>query len=93
MAQRVQDKKPKRNKAAQGWVDENIAEQKIRYRAIAKEMEDLEPQRKKWYREFLKTIQISSINRWSQIGGSTLPETDEKIPKPQVMWIRFIQRI
>ena len=47
MAQRVQDKKPKRSKAAQAWIEENIAEQKIRYRAIVKEMEDLWPQRKK----------------------------------------------
>ena len=34
MAQRVQDKKPKRNKAAEAWIKENTAEQKVRYQAI-----------------------------------------------------------
>jgi hypothetical protein len=62
MAQRVQDKKPKRSKAAKAWIDENIAEQKIRYRSIVKEMEDLWPQRKKWYQEFIRIIQTDGFN-------------------------------
>lgn len=62
MAQRVQDKKPKRNKAARAWMEENIDEQKQRYRAIVKEMEDLWPQRNKWYKQFLKTIQTRGFN-------------------------------
>lgn len=76
MAQRVQDKKPKRNKAAQAWLDENIAEQKLRYKAIVKEMEDLWPQRKKWYREFLRIIQTKGFNADG--------DTRLKIPKDQV---------
>ncbi len=62
MAQRVQDKKPKRNKAARTWMDENIAEQQLRHKAIVKEMEELWPQRNKWYKEFLKIIQTRGFN-------------------------------
>jgi hypothetical protein len=62
MPQRVQDKKPKRSKAVQAWVDENVAEQKKRYRAIVKEMEELWPKRKKWYREFFGHLQTTGFN-------------------------------
>ena len=62
MAKRVQDKKPKRTKAVQAWVDENVAEQKKRHRAIVKEMEELWPKRKRWYRDFLKIIQTRGFN-------------------------------
>ena len=88
MAQRVQDKKPKRNKAAQAWVDENVAEQKIRYAGIVKEMEDLEPQRKKWYQEFLKTIQTRGFNvdgdLLRQIPKAELPKEPKR--KHKVVW-------
>ena len=82
MAQRVQDKKPKRNKSAQAWLDEEVADQKIRYRGIVKEMEDLWPQRKKWYREFLKVIQTRGFN-WDgdnlrQIKKSELPKEPKR---------------
>ncbi len=76
MAQRVQDKKPKRNKTVQAWIDENVAEQKIRYRAIVKEMEELEPQRKRWIRDFLKTVQTRGFN----VDGDML----RKIPKAEI---------
>ncbi len=62
MVQRVQDKKPKRTKAVQAWVDENVADQKKRYKAIVKEMEGLWPKRNKWYREFLGHIQTTGFN-------------------------------
>ena len=62
MAQRVQDKKPKRNKAAQDWLKENIAEQKVRWQAIYDEQEALWPKRKKWYAWFLKEIQVKGFN-------------------------------
>jgi hypothetical protein len=72
----VQDKKPKRNKTAQSWIDDNVVEQKVRYRAIVKEMEDLWPQRKKWYAEFLKVVQTRGFN----MDGDILV----KIPKKDV---------
>jgi len=62
MAKRVQDKKPNRTKAAQAWIEENVAEQKKRYRAIVKEMDELEPKRRKWYKEFHKIITTRGFN-------------------------------
>jgi hypothetical protein len=63
MARRVQDVKPARTKDADGWVKENVAEQKQRHAAIQKEMnEDLAPQRERWYRDFLKIVQTKGFN-------------------------------
>jgi hypothetical protein len=62
MSRRVQDKKPKRARLALEWINENLAEQEARYRAIAKEMDGLEPTRRKWYAEFLKIIQTRGYN-------------------------------
>ena len=77
MAMRVQDKKPKRSKVAQDWITENVSEQKKRYRAIVKEMDALEPDRKKWYGEFLKIIQTQGFNVTGdirrKIGKAELP--------------------
>ncbi len=46
----------------QQWLDENIAEQITRYEAIVKEMDELEPQRVEWYKEFLDTVQNKGFN-------------------------------
>jgi hypothetical protein len=62
MPNRVQDKKPPRSKEALRWIDENVADQKKRHRAIVKEMDGLEPKRKKWYREFLECIQTEGFS-------------------------------
>jgi hypothetical protein len=78
MAQRVQDKKPKRNKAAEAWIKENTAEQKVRYQAIVDEMEALWPQRRKWYKEFLQVIQTRG---WNMDGDMLLKIPKKDIPK------------
>jgi len=62
MSKRVQDIKPRRPKAALAWLQENIAEQQQRYKAIVKEMDTLAPARAKWYQEFLHTIQTRGFN-------------------------------
>ncbi|RME64055.1 MAG: hypothetical protein D6782_09010 [Alphaproteobacteria bacterium] len=62
MAKRVQDEKPKRDAKARAWMKENISEQEARYQAIVKEMDDLEPKRKRWYAEFLEIIQTRGFN-------------------------------
>lgn len=62
MSQRVQDRKPRRNKAAQGWLETSVAEQRTRHAAIAAEMEKLEPVRRRWYQEFLEIIQARGFN-------------------------------
>ena len=62
MAKRVQDVKPARSKEAAGWVKENVAEQKARYAAIVREMDELGPQREKWVAQFLQIIQTKGFN-------------------------------
>ena len=62
MAKRVQDKKPNRSKSAMAWLEENIAEQKLRYKAIVKEMDELAPTRARWYKEFLEICQTRGTN-------------------------------
>ena len=57
-------------------MEENVAEQKLRYKAIVKEMEELWPQRNKWYKEFLKIIQTRGFN----VDGDML----RKIPKSEL---------
>ena len=62
MAKRVQDMKPPRPDNVLLWLKRNIAEQKKRYRVIAKEMNDLAPTRAKWYKQFLKDISTTGFN-------------------------------
>ena len=63
MAKRVQDTKLARSKEADGWVKENVAEQKKRHAAIMKEInEDLAQKREGWYRDFLNIVQTKGFN-------------------------------
>ncbi len=62
MAPRVQDRKPRRSAIAQAWLRENIIEQQARYREIVKEMDALEPTRRKWYQAFFEIIQTRGTN-------------------------------
>lgn len=62
MAKRVQDMKPPRSDDVLRWFKQNVAEQKKRYRMIAKEMNDLAPTRAKWYKQFLKQISTKGFN-------------------------------
>ncbi|MFO1427862.1 MAG: hypothetical protein U1F11_13005 [Steroidobacteraceae bacterium] len=47
----------KRSREAEAWLRKEVAEQKVRYRKIVKEQDDLEPKRSKWIAEFLHRIQ------------------------------------
>lgn len=62
MAKRVQHLKPARKADAEVWFKENVTEQKKRYAAIVKEMNELEPQRAKWYADFLRIISTKGFN-------------------------------
>ena len=46
----------------EAWVKEEIAEQEARFALIEKAMEDLKPQRAKWYREFFDRITSIGFN-------------------------------
>lgn len=76
MASRVQDKKPKRTKSVQAWIEARLAEQEDRYRMIVREMDELEPTRRKWYQDFLKIVQTKGFN----YDG----ENRRRIPKDEV---------
>jgi len=80
MTKCVQDTAPPRADDVKKWLKQNIAEQKKRHRAIAKEMNDvLAPQRVKWYKQFLKDISTTGFN----VNGDTKRVIAKKdLPKP-----------
>jgi hypothetical protein len=81
MAQRVQDKKPPRNREATTWLVENVAEQKKRYAAIVKEQDELAPQREKWVEQFLQVIQTKGFNVTGDTRRVIKPSEIAKKPK------------
>ena len=88
MAKRVQDTKPPRSDQANSWIRKNVAEQKKRHRAIAKEMDELAPKRARWYKQFLKTVSTSGFNVTGDIKRvikkSELPTEPKR--KDRVVW-------
>ncbi len=44
------------------WLKEEIEEQERRYQKIARQMDELGPQRKKWYADFFKRITTRGFN-------------------------------
>jgi hypothetical protein len=83
MSKRVQDEAPARTDEVQAWLEENIAEQVERHEAIVREMEELEPQREKWYAEFLEIIQTTGFNVNGDIKRVIKPEEiPEKPDRP-----------
>jgi len=51
-----------RSAQEQDWVDEEIAEQEVRYQKVVDEMDALSPSREKWYQEFLDRISTIGFN-------------------------------
>lgn len=47
----------KRSREAERWLKQEVAAQKVRYRAIVAEQDALAPRRAKWVAEFLYRIQ------------------------------------
>lgn len=78
MAKRVQELKPPRKADAQRWFKENVAEQKKRYAAIVKEMDELERDREKWYAEFLRIV---STKGWNVNGDQRMVVAARDLPK------------
>ncbi len=48
----------KRSREVEAWLRKEVAEQKVRYRKIVKEQDDLEPTRNKWIAEFLHQVPV-----------------------------------
>lgn len=88
MADSVQDQAPPRTPEAQEWVDENLVEQEARYRLIEQEMIDLEPERAKWYAEFLEIVATKGwnthIDNRAVVPRDKLPQQNGR--KDRVIW-------
>ena len=71
------------------WIEEEVAEQEVRYQQIAQEMEDLAPKREKWYQEFFDRITTIGFNTDGddkmRIDPAELPVKPEG-RKDQVIW-------
>lgn len=83
MTRRVQDEKPPRSRDAQAWLAAETEAQAERHAAIQKEMnEDLAPQRERWYRQFLETIQAKGFNangdQRVRIGKAQVPRKPDR---------------
>ncbi len=81
MTKRVQDAKPARSKDTDAWFKENVAEQKKRYAAIVKEMDELGPKREKWVQEFLQIVQTKGFNANGDTRRVIKPSEIAKKPK------------
>jgi len=81
VTKRVQDAKPARSKEADGWVKENVVEQKKRYAAIVKEQDGLAAQREKWVEGFLQIIQTKGFNANGDTRRVIKPSEIAKKPK------------
>ena len=81
MTKRVQDAKPARSKDTDAWFKENVAEQKKRYAAIVKEMDELAPKREKWVQEFLQIVQTKGFNANGDTRRVIKPSEIAKKPK------------
>lgn len=70
------------------WIEEETREQEERYAKIEKQMDDLTPQREKWYQSFFDRIQKIGYNSDAddkvQIAPEDLPLQDGR--KDQVIW-------
>ena len=78
-----------RSAEEEAWVKEEIAEQEARFALIEKAMEDLKPQRAKWYREFFDRITSIGFNTDGDaktvIGRDQLP-LQPKGREDRVVW-------
>lgn len=74
--------KHERNREAQAWLRKEIAEQKVRFRGIEREMnETIARQRDKWIEGFLERIQTRGYNVHFNMLRKIKPEEIPKRPK------------
>ena len=63
MTKKVQDLAPRRSKAVNRWVAENLAEQEARYRQIVAAMDALATEREGWIAAFFERIGRRGFNQ------------------------------
>ena len=76
--------RPPRRAEVQAWLDREVAEQERRYRKIVREMDALDPRRKRWIREFYERIQTRGFNVHSDLRRKVEPGEIPPIPKDKV---------
>ncbi len=79
---------PGRSTEVQAWLEREVGEQERRYRRIVREMEALDPRRKKWIQEFYQRIQTRGYCVHADIRRQIKPEEIPEIPpeKIRVVW-------
>lgn len=90
MKKRVQDEKPPRSKEVSEWLDQEIAEQEVRYGEIVAEMEGINEERQGWYANFLDIIQNKGFNMNGdtriKIKKEDVPERPDCPDADKVIW-------
>ena len=90
MKKRVQDEKPKRSKEASEWLDQEIAEQEVRYGEIVAEMEGIQEERNGWDARVLDIIQNKGFNMNGdtrvQIKKEDIPKRPDRPDADKVIW-------
>lgn len=72
-------------KKVQAWLQQEVADQNKRYRKIYKEIDELEPQRNQWAKEFFQ--RISGPRGFSVDGGTRRTIKKSELPKkPRRYW-------
>jgi hypothetical protein len=88
--QRVQDLKPPRAQAGQEWLDAEIADQRLRYEAIAAETKAATPAREEAYAGFLEIVQRKGFNVTGDvrrvIPADEVPEKPDRPDAMRVVW-------
>jgi hypothetical protein len=79
---------PGRSPEVQAWLERELGEQERRYRRIVREMDALDPRRKKWIKEFYARIQTRGYCVHADIRRKIKPEEIPEIPegKIKVVW-------
>jgi len=75
---------PGRGTEAQAWVDREVAEQERRYAKIVRQMEALEPRRRKWIEEFYQRIQERGYCVHADIRRKIKPEEIPPLPEGRI---------
>jgi len=63
-----------RNPEVTAWIEEERVEQEERFATVVKAMEELEPEREKWYQEFFDRITAIGFNQDGDLKVKIAPE-------------------
>lgn len=76
--------RPRRSAEVQAWLDREVEEQERRYRKIVRQMDGLDPRRKRWVRDFYRRIQTRGFNVHADVRRQIKPGEIPPIPKDKI---------